>query len=225
MNLPDTLASRLRPRERLLRSGPGALHDTELLALVLRTGQRGCNALELARRLLQHHDGLHGVFAAQAQELCSQPGLGLAKACALLAIPELSRRTIEETLTGRSTLQHADEVRRYCRTALSHQPVEHCIALFLDQQLRLLACVTLSQGTLARASVFPREVVREALRLHAAALILAHNHPSGNAQPSAADCAFTRQLGQALALVDIRLVDHLIIAREQAFSMAEAGLL
>ncbi len=225
MNLPDTLLPCQRPRERLLRLGAPPLNDAELLALALRTGRRGCNALELAQRLLVRYGGLRGVFSATAQELCAEPGLGAAKACSLLVAPELSRRAIEESLQGRQTMNHPEEVKRYCRTALSHQPIEHCIALFLDQQLQLLACGELAQGTLARASVFPREVVKEALRRHAAAIILAHNHPSGNARPSSSDCLFTRQLGQALALVDVRLIDHLIVARDQVYSMAEHGQL
>ncbi|RIQ50912.1 RadC family protein [Bordetella avium] len=227
MNLPDTLLPCQRPRERLLRLGAPLLNDAELLALCLRTGRHGCNALELAQRLLTRHGGLRGIFALSAQELCTEPGLGVAKACSLLVAPELSRRSIEETLLGRQAMKHPEEVRRYCLTALAHQPVEHCIALYLDQQLQLLACGELERGTLGRASVFPREVVREALRLHAGAIILAHNHPSGNPQPSAADCAFTQQLSQALALalVDIRLVDHIIVARDQALSMAERGLI
>ncbi|OZI71152.1 RadC family protein [Bordetella genomosp. 12] len=225
MNLPDTLLPCQRPRERLLRLGAGPLNDAELLALALRTGQRGCHALELAQKLLVHYGGLRGVFATTAQELCDHPGLGAAKACSLSVVPELSRRAIEETLRGRQAMDHPDEVKRYCRTALSHRPIEHCIALFLDQQLQLLACGELAQGTLARASVFPREVVKEALRRHAAALILAHNHPSGSTRPSSSDCLFTRQLRQALALVDIQLIDHLIVARDQVYSMAEHGQL
>ncbi len=146
MNLPDTLLPCQRPRERLLRLGAPPLNDAELLALALRTGRRGCNALELAQRLLVRYGGLRGVFSATAQELCAEPGLGAAKACSLLVAPELSRRAIEESLRGRQTMNHPDEVKRYCRTALSHQPIEHCIALFLDQQLQLLACGELAQA-------------------------------------------------------------------------------
>lgn len=225
MNLPESIRPCERPRERLLRLGALPLSDAELLAQTLRTGRRGCNALELAQRLLMQHGGLRRLFAATPQDLCREPGLGTAKACSLLVIPELSRRTIQETLSAGLLLNHPDEVKRYCQTALSHQTVEHCIALYLDQQLQLIASAELSRGTLSRASIYPREVVREALRLHAAALILAHNHPSGEARPSAADQSVTRQMSQALALMDIRLIDHLIVAGHQVFSMAENGLL
>jgi len=223
MKLSEILPEHERPRERLLRQGPGALHDSELLAVALRTGAPGVNAVELGRRLMARFGGLRGLFSASPGELCQEPGLGAAKACALAAVLELARRSIEEGMTGRPSLSHPESVKLYCRTALGHRTVEHCIALYLDNQLNLIACGELSRGTLAQASVYPREVVREALRHHAAALILAHNHPSGLAEPSAADRALTQRLRQALALVDIRLVDHLVVAADKVVSMAQLG--
>ncbi|SAI57669.1 DNA repair protein RadC [Bordetella ansorpii] len=223
MKLSESMPEHERPRERLLRQGAASLHDSELLAVALRTGAPGVNAVELGRRLMGRFGGLRGLFAATPAELCREPGLGAAKACALAAVLELARRAIEEDLVGRPSMNHPDNVKLYCRTALSHRTVEHCIALYLDNQLNLIAVGEVARGTLAQASVYPREVVREALRHHAAALILAHNHPSGLAQPSAADRELTRRLRQALALVDVRLVDHLIVAADQVVSMAQLG--
>lgn len=225
MKLSESLPEHERPRERLLRHGAASLHDSELLAVALRTGTPGLNAVELGRQLMARFGGLRGLFAATPAELCAAPGLGAAKACALAAVLELARRAIEESLVRDQAMSHPERVKLYCRTALSHRTVEHCIALYLDNRLNLIATGELARGTLAQASVYPREVVREALRHHAAALILAHNHPSGLAQPSTADCALTRQLRQALALVDVRLVDHLIVAGGEVVSMAQLGLL
>ncbi|MCD0503770.1 RadC family protein [Bordetella petrii] len=225
MPLLDTLPEHERPRERLLRHGPSALLDTELLALALRTGTRGCSAVEMGCRLMNHYGGLRGLFAASPHELMSLPGLGAAKASSLAAVLELARRAAEEQLMQQSTLADPGSVKGYFKMALTHRKVEHCLALYLDSQLNLIASGELARGTLAQASVYPREVVREALRHHAAALILAHNHPSGTAQPSQSDREFTLRLKQALALVDIRLVDHLIVAGDSVTSMAEMGLL
>jgi DNA repair protein RadC len=225
MNLSDHLPGHERPRERLLRHGAAALNDSELLAVALRTGTRGINAVELGRQLLARFNGLRGLFSASPQELQTVPGLGSAKVCALAAVLELARRCAEEELARGGALSHPDRVKQYCRAALGHLAVEHCIALYLDNQLNLIATGELARGTLAQAQVYPREVVREALRRHAAALILAHNHPSGLAQPSAADLDLTRQLRDALALVDVRLVDHLIVAADQVVSMSQLGLL
>lgn len=214
-----------RPRERLLRHGAAALHDSELLAVALRTGTRGMDAVALGRLLMARFGGLRGLFGAAPDELAAVPGLGSAKACTLAAVLELARRAIEEDLARGDALNNPERVKQYCRTALSHLTIEHCIALYLDNQLSLIACGELARGTLAQAPVYPREVVREALRHHAAAIILAHNHPSGLAQPSAADLELTRQLRQALALVDVRLIDHLIVAGGQVVSLAQMGLM
>lgn len=225
MPLPRDLPPHERPRERLLRLGAQSLRDAELLALALRTGMRGRTAVDMGDLLLQRYGGLRGLFGATPQDLMSQPGLGAAKAGVLAAILELARRAAEEQMMRRQNMPDAAQVKRYFRTALSHRDVEHCMALYLDSQLNLIASGELARGTLAQASVYPREVVREALRHHAAALILAHNHPSGAARPSQADREFSQRLKQALALVDIRLVDHVIVAGDTTVSMAELGLL
>lgn len=223
MNLSENLPESERPRERLLRHGAAVLATSELLAVALRTGLRGQNVLDLARLLLQRFGGLRGLLASTPQELQSMPGLGLAKACSLAAILELARRSIEENLIRTGPLSELAGVKQYCKAALGHLQIEHCIALYLDNQLNLITTSELARGTLSQASVYPREVVREALRHHAAALILAHNHPSGRATPSNADLIFTRHMKQALALVDIRLIDHLIVAGDEAVSLAELG--
>ncbi|WP_459614670.1 RadC family protein [Bordetella sp. 2513F-2] len=225
MKLSESVPEHERPRERLMRHGAASLQDSELLAVALRTGTRGQNAVELGRTLMTRFGGLRGLFAADPQVLRSVPGLGAAKACSLAAVLELARRAIEEDMIQRETLAQADSVKAYCRTALSHRTVEHCLALYLDNRLNLIATGELARGTLAQASVYPREVVREALRHHAAALILAHNHPSGLAQASEADRELTRRLKAALALVDIRLLDHIIVAGGRVLSMAELGLM
>ncbi len=225
MPLPTDLPPHERPRERLLRHGPASLRDAELLALALRTGTRGRTAIDMGSQLLHRYGGLRGLFAASPQELMSLPGLGAAKAGTLAAILELARRAAEERLMRQQAMSEPGSVKRYFKTALANCAVEHCLALYLDSQLNLITSGELARGTLARASVYPREVVREALRHHAAALILAHNHPSGSAQPSQADRDFTRHMQQALALVEIRLLDHLIVAGDTVVSMAELGLL
>lgn len=214
-----------RPRERLLAHGPAVLTSAELLAIILRTGIAGCNAVALAHRLIEHCGGLRGLLGANAPQLMALPGLGQAKACEILAINELSRRALEEELRTGETLDQPARVRQYCAARLAHLEVEHCVALYLDSRFRLITCEEVSRGTLTQASVYPREVVRAALHHHAAALILAHNHPSGVAEASQADIALTQHLRKALALVDVRLLDHLIVTRNTAVSLAEQGLL
>jgi DNA repair protein RadC len=225
MKLSVRLPKHERPRERLMRHGAAALQDSELLAIALRTGIPGLHVVELCNRLLRQFGGLRGLLGAPPEELMAVPGLGAAKACMLAALLELARRAVEEELPRVNNLDHPLQVKQYCKLALGHRRVEHCIALYLDNQLRLIATGELARGTLSQASVYPREVVREALRHHAAALIVAHNHPSGVAEPSAADHSFTQHLKQALALVDIKLVDHLIVAGDAVVSMAERGSL
>lgn len=212
-----------RPRERLLRHGVQALTSAELLAVLLRTGTRGRSATEMGHTLIEHFGGLRRLLSAESTALLAFPGLGAAKTCELLAVQELGRRALEEPLRNGRALSQPDRVKQFCAMRLAHLRVEHCIALFLDTQLRLIDCAELARGTLSHASVYPREVVRAALSHHAAALILAHNHPSGLAEPSSADVALTRQLKQALALVDIRLLDHLIVGATEVTSLAERG--
>lgn len=214
-----------RPRERLLAHGAHVLTTPELLAIILRTGTRGSDAVDLARGLIGRFKGLRGLLAADAQALLEVPGLGPAKTCELLAINELNRRALAEALQAGVDLDQPQRVKHYCVAMLGHLRVEHCMALYLDSQYRLIATEELARGTLSQASVYPREVVRAGLHHHAAALILAHNHPSGVAEPSQADLTLTRHLKHALALVDIRLLDHLIVTAHGAVSLAERGQL
>jgi len=212
-----------RPRERLLRHGAAVLTDAELLAIMLRTGTARQNAVALGYALLTRFGGLRALLAATPEELGSMPGLGSAKISQLLAVRELGRRALEEGLVRDCALDHPEQVKRYCTAQLADRTVEHCLALYLDNRYRLIVAEEVSRGTLSQTPVYPREIVRAALRHHAAALILAHNHPSGDSRPSAADHALTRQLKAALALVDVRLLDHLVIAGNQAVSLAEMG--
>ncbi|HWK72072.1 RadC family protein [Pollutimonas sp. M17] len=212
-----------RPRERLLAHGAQVLTSPELLAIILRTGIKGRDAVSLGRSLMERFGGLRALLSADAQTLLALPGLGMAKTCELLAINELNRRALEEDLKAGQALDQPQRVKHYCTATLGHLQVEHCMALYLDSQFRLITAEEISRGTLTQASVYPREVIKAGLKHHAAALILAHNHPSGIAEPSEADLALTRHLKHALALVDIRLLDHLIVTRSGAVSLAERG--
>ncbi|NYT35608.1 JAB domain-containing protein [Allopusillimonas soli] len=214
-----------RPRERLLAFGPQALTTAELVAVVLRTGTRGCGALALGHMLLDRFSGLRGLLAAPADALMSSNGLGAAKACVMLAIGELNRRALEEALAAGQPLADLHQAKRYCACRLSHLTVEHCLALYLDNQLRLISAEEVSRGTLTQAAVYPREIVKAGLQHHASAVILAHNHPSGTARASEADINLTQHLKRALALVDIRLLDHLIVAGPAVVSLVEQGKL
>ncbi len=214
-----------RPRERLLAKGAGALSDAELLAIFLRTGVRGKSAVELGRELLARFDGVNGAFAATAAEFCSIPGLGRAKYAQLQAAFELARRALGESMRARDVLDSPQSVRDYLRLALSNRSYEAFMVLFLDAQNRVIASEELFRGTLTQTSVYPREVVRAALRHNAAAIIVSHNHPSGVAEPSQADRLLTTSLRRSLELVDIKLLDHLIVAGQQVISFAERGLI
>ncbi|HYP84946.1 RadC family protein [Variovorax sp.] len=226
MSFKDDLPGELRPREKLLARGPAALGDAELLALLLRTGIAGKNVLQLAQELLDHFGGLSGLLHASLPELAAIKGLGgSAKRAELAAVLELSRRALAERLKARSTLDSPDAVRDYLRLNIGARPHEVFCVLFLDAQHRLIAMEELFRGTLTQTSVYPREVVTRALQLHAGAVVLAHNHPSGCAEPSRADESLTRALQAALALVDVRVLDHLVVTRDQVLSMAERGLL
>lgn len=212
-----------RPRERLLAHGAHVLTSPELLAIILRTGIRGCDAVSLGHKLIEQFSGLRGLLSADPQTLMGISGLGVAKTCELLAINELNRRALEEDLKAGQALNQPQHVKHYCTAKLGHLAVEHCMALYLDSQFRLIASEEVSRGTLTQASIYPREVIKAGLKHHAAALILAHNHPSGVSEPSEADLALTRHLKHALALVDIRLLDHLIVTATGAISLAERG--
>lgn len=219
------ITNKERPRERLLAHGAHVLTSSELLAIVLRTGVRGCNAVGLGHQLLERFGGLRALLAADARALLQVRGLGVAKVAELLAISEINRRALREDLRSGCALNHPAVVKQYCMARLGHLPIEHCMALYLDSQYRLITSEEVARGTLNQASVYPREIIKAGLRHHAAALILAHNHPSGVAEPSKADLALTQHLKQALELVDIRLLDHLIVTGNDALSLAERGQL
>ena len=213
-----------RPRERLLSLGAAALSDAELIAVFLRTGVRGKSALDLARELLSRCGGLSGLLGG-GRAAAGVSGLGPAKAAQLAAVLEVARRCLCEELRGGSALASPAAVRDYLRLALGAREHEVFAALFLDAQHRVLRIEELFRGTLTQTSVYPREVVKAALAGNAAAVIFAHNHPSGVAQPSQADELLTRQLKEALALVDVKVLDHFIVAGNQCLSFAERGLL
>lgn len=216
-----------RPRERLLAQGAAALNDAELLAIFLRVGVRGMSAVDLARTLLAHFDGsLARLAAASPQALTEVSGIGPAKAAQLAATLELARRGLREQMRDRISLSNPALVRDWLRLSLASLPHEVFCALWLDAQNRLIADDTLFRGTLTQTSVYPREVVKQALARNAAAVIFAHNHPSGIAEPSAADQSLTRQLKQALDMIDVRVVDHFIVAgNSPPLSFAERGIL
>ncbi|MGH8688063.1 MAG: RadC family protein [Burkholderiales bacterium] len=214
-----------RPRERLLAHGAERLSDAELLALCLRTGVRGRSAVDLGRELLARFGGLAGLLGAGPAALGGVRGLGPAKRAQLTAVSELARRALRENLRTGDALTSPGAVRDYLRLSLAARPHEVFVCLYLDAQHRVLGIDELFRGTLTQTSVYPREVVKSALAANAAAVIFAHNHPSGVAQPSQADELLTRQLREALALVEIRVLDHFIVAGNQALSFAERGLL
>ena len=215
-----------RPREKLLARGPGALSDAELLALLLRTGLAGKGVLQLAQELLEAFGGMAGLLHTSADDLKRVKGLGgPAKRAELVAVLELARRALAEQLRERAALGTPQAVKDYLQLHLANKKHECFAVLFLDNQHKLLALEELFRGTLAQTSVYPREVVLRALHHHAAAVVLAHNHPSGAVQPSRADEALTQALKAALALVDVRVLDHVIVAPGLALSMAEQGLI
>ncbi len=214
-----------RPREKLLARGAGSLADAELVAIFLRTGVRGKSAVDLARELLQRFGSLGAIAAADRTEFTAIDGLGEAKFVQLQAAVELARRALTQEMRSADNLSSPDAVRRYLRLLLENRPVEIFAGLFLDAQNRLIASQELFSGTLTQTSVYPREVVKHALRHNAASVIFAHNHPSGVAEPSRADESLTQALKQALALVDVRVLDHFIVGHGSMLSFAERGLL
>ncbi|MEY2954118.1 MAG: hypothetical protein RLZZ401_2205 [Pseudomonadota bacterium] len=231
MPLKD-LPADARPREKLLARGPGSLSDAELLALLLRTGIQGKSVLHLADELLadpaRHPSGFGGIAGllhASAKDLERIKGLGPAKRAELVAVLELARRALAQQLKERTVLNSPQMVNDYLQLHLAARSYEVFAVLFLDAQHRLIALEELFRGTLTQTSVYPREVVMRALHHQAGAVVLAHNHPSGSVQPSRADEFLTHTLKAALALIDIRVLDHVIVAPGQALSMAEKGLL
>ncbi|MCP4042990.1 MAG: JAB domain-containing protein [Gammaproteobacteria bacterium] len=214
-----------RPREKLLTRGAHALSDAELLAIFLRTGVKGKTALDLARDLISEFGGLLPLLKADHAKFCRARGLGTAKYVSVMAGLELGSRYLEASLTDRDTLTNPDQTRAYLKARLRGYPHEVFACLFLDNRHRIIRFDEMFFGTIDGASVHPREVVKRALEHNAAAVILAHNHPSGVGEPSRADEALTRRLKDALALVDIRVLDHIVIGDEEAVSFAERGLL
>ncbi|MBU0890921.1 MAG: DNA repair protein RadC [Gammaproteobacteria bacterium] len=236
MPLKD-LPSDAQPREKLLARGPAALADAELLAILLRTGIVGKGVLQMAQELLEAPSvdaatgkvsggfgGISGLLHTSAADLTRIKGLGPAKRAELVAVLELARRALAQQLREREVFDSADTVKHYLQLHLAAKGHEVFAVLFLDSQNRLLAMEELFRGTLTQTSVYPREVVLRALHHQAAAVVLAHNHPSGSVQPSRADEALTQTLKTTLALVDVRVLDHVIVAPGQALSMAEKGL-
>lgn len=224
MSIADWPAAE-RPREKLLTLGPRALSDAELLAIFLRVGCVGKSAVDLARELLQEYGGLRQLLEASQAEFCKGLGLGSAKFAQLQAVLEMSRRHLSAAMKSGDLLNSPDLVRCYLSAQLRHQPREVFAVLFLDNQNRLIIYEELFFGTIDGASVYPREVVRHALRHNAAAVILAHNHPSGVAEPSQADERITQRLVAALELIDVRVLDHMVVGDAEVVSFAERGLL
>jgi len=214
-----------RPREKLLSRGANALSDAELLAIFLRTGTRGKTALDLARELLAHFDGLRGLLEATQEDVCAAPGIGSAKYAQLQACMALTERFLLHDLDRGETLTDPAKTRRFLKSRLRSYQQEVFACLFLDNQHRVIKFEELFQGTIDGASVYPREVVKKALAVNAAAVILAHNHPSGLAEPSQADIRITDKLKSALLLVDIRVLDHMIVGDGEVLSFAESGIL
>ncbi|MDY6891175.1 MAG: DNA repair protein RadC [Pseudomonadota bacterium] len=214
-----------RPREKLLARGAAALSDAELLAIFLRTGVQGCSAVDLARRLLEHFGGLRPLLECSQADFCRAHGLGPAKYVQLQAVLEMSRRHLEAQLVRESALESPAMVRQYLASRLRHEAREVFACLLLDNRHRVIRYEALFYGTIDAASVHPREVVKLALAHNAAAVILAHNHPSGVAEPSRADQQITDRLVKSLGLVDIRVLDHMVIGDGETVSFAERGLL
>lgn len=215
-----------RPREKLLARGAAALGDAELLAVLLRTGTKGRSVLQMAQELLERFGGFAGMLNAQPAELKTFKGLGgTAKRAELVAVLELARRALAEQLRAREVFSSPGAVKQYLQLHLAAKGHEVFAVLFLDSQNRLVAMEELFRGTLTQTSVYPREVVLRALHHQAAAVVLAHNHPSGTVQPSRADEALTQTLKAALALVDVRVLDHIVVGHGETLSMAERGLL
>lgn len=213
-----------RPREKLLLQGEEALTDAELIAIFLNTGTRGKTALDIAKALLAKHGSLKTLLSLPPT-LLHQPGLGAAKYAALKAAAELGRRCLQDPLPPGTLLNNSLAVQRFLESRLRHQASEIFACLFLDSHLRLIRFEALFHGTHNQAAVYPREIVKQGLIHNAAKIILAHNHPSGHPQPSQADKDVTQHIKQALALIDMVVIDHIIIGNPENYSFAETGLL
>ena len=214
-----------RPREKLLARGAAALADAELLALLLRTGYKGRPVLALAEQVLAERGGFTGVLQSDESQLATIKGLGPAKRAELLAVAEMARRALAQQMQDGPIFESPGRVKDYLSLQLGGRLQEVFAVLFLDSQHRLLRFEEMFHGTLTQTSVYPREVVRRALALNAGAVVLAHNHPSGEAEPSRADEHLTQSLKSALLLIDVRVLDHIVIGQGHVVSMAERGLL
>jgi DNA repair protein RadC len=217
---PDT-----RPREKMLSRGPGALSDTELLALLLRTGVAGRNVLQLAQDMLLASGGLANLLITPSYQQGKIKGLGPAKQTELLAVMELAKRAMSQQLQSREVMQNAASVQLFLQLHMAHKHHEVFAMMFLDAQHKLLCMETLFRGTLSQTSVYPREVVLRALHHHSAAVVLAHNHPSGSVRPSKEDMELTKTMQEALGVIDVTVRDHIIVAQGKYLSMAEEGLI
>ncbi|WP_394175686.1 RadC family protein [Thalassotalea litorea] len=212
-----------RPREKLLTLGPQALTNSELLALVFQTGSRTTNVLALAHNLLKQFGNLQALFAADAIQFCQSPGAGIAKYAQLQACLILTQRLLQEPLSQRQALQSSTQTKHFLIGALKLEPHEVFAVLFLDNQHRVISFKKLFYGTIDAATVYPRVIVEQALQLGSCAVILSHNHPSGIVKPSLADKQITKRLIQALGLIDVRVLDHIIVAGHLTYSFAECG--
>lgn len=213
-----------RPREKLLQKGAAALTDAELLAIFLRTGVKGKTAVDLARDLLTERGGLSPLLSADEKSFCQSKGVGQAKFVQLQAVVEMSRRHLQEKLQRGDAMSNVSDVKNYLQSRLQHYPFEVFACLFLDNKHRVIEYEELFRGTIDGASVHPREVVRRVLHHNAAAIVLAHNHPSGVAEPSQSDNLITQKLKDALQMIDVRVLDHFIIG-DEVVSLVERGLL
>ncbi|KLN65552.1 RadC family protein [Vibrio sp. VPAP30] len=219
----NALPKESMPREKLLSHGPQALTDAELLAIFLRTGTQGMNVLVLSDHLIKEFGSLRKLFSANCEDFCRYKGLGVAKYVQLQAVLEMTQRYLSETLQRGDALTSPEQTKLYLSGLLRDKQREEFLVLFLDNQHRVICEEALFQGTIDAASIYPREVVKRALEHNSAALILAHNHPSGIAEPSQSDRRITRRVSDALALVDIRVLDHFVVGDGEIVSFAERG--
>jgi DNA repair protein RadC len=225
-NVPiNEWASEDRPRERLLKSGAGSLSDAELLGLFLHTGLPGSTAVDVARSLLRRFGTLRSVLSASAASLQDERGVGEARAALLLAVSELCRRALAEKARERPLLDSPGAVEDFLRLQIGTRPTEVFVCLYLDARHQLIDVREEAHGTITRVAVYPREIVRHALTIHAAGLIVAHNHPSGGVEPSASDRKLTRALQDVLTLVDLKLLDHFVVSNHEICSFAREGWL
>lgn len=214
-----------RPREKLLCAGAATLSDAELLAIFLRSGTRGSTAVDLGRKLLVKFGSLSALLSAGQAVLLAEPGLGPGKYAQLMASRELVQRVLMDTLVSQDVLDHPERVKNYLRLLLGSRDIEIFVVIFLSVRNHVLSVHEIFHGTLTETHVYPREILRLALLCNASAVIVAHNHPSGDAEPSLADLNLTEALQKALRMVDIRLLDHLVITAQGAVSLAEQGWL